>query len=324
MRGMVAAHGEHLKENKMNQAARGSAVMLDRVKLSAKAGVTLVELLVVMLIVVILAVSLTPLFRDYIVRAQYAADAVPAIGDLRTKIELFKYDNSFLPGLPRDLNGPTQNTSELTDNGVTSFAQTFALATVNGVEVWRPGIIGITAGNPPSYGTATALTTPANIGIHFATDLNVNYENFSGSRLRPNHVLYYAARGDAGHTDPQAPTAATAEPGYMYVVAVLGDNRLPAGSGYAVLELHNPLTETKIVATWERFRERGLPVGRVVLAGAEHGGSAQEAADNNICWMGNVGLLLSNGGDPASPDAVAALSDVEAGLADLRTAGWKF
>ena len=66
----------------------------------AKAGVTLVELLVVMLIAVILAVALLPMFKEYICKAQYNAEAVPVIATLRTKISLYQYDNNKLPQNP--------------------------------------------------------------------------------------------------------------------------------------------------------------------------------------------------------------------------------
>ena len=59
----------------------------------ARSGVTLVELLVVILIVTILAVSLLPMLQPFVVEAQYAAEAIPVIGNLRTKIGVFQYDH---------------------------------------------------------------------------------------------------------------------------------------------------------------------------------------------------------------------------------------
>lgn len=74
----------------------------------ARAGVTLVELLVVILIVTILSVSLLPLLKPYIVKAQYAAEPIPVIGNLRTQIGLFQYDKNYLPGLPKNADGEVQ------------------------------------------------------------------------------------------------------------------------------------------------------------------------------------------------------------------------
>lgn len=71
----------------------------------ARAGVTLVELLVVILIVTILSVSLLPLLKPYIVKAQYAAEPVPVLGNIRTQIGLFQYEKNYLPGMVRLDNG---------------------------------------------------------------------------------------------------------------------------------------------------------------------------------------------------------------------------
>ena len=72
---------------------------------SARKGVTLVELLVVILIVTILSVSLLPLLKPYIVKAQYAAEPVPVLGNIRTQIGLFQYEKNYLPGMVRLANG---------------------------------------------------------------------------------------------------------------------------------------------------------------------------------------------------------------------------
>ena len=62
----------------------------------AKAGVTLVELLVVILIVTILSVSMLPLLKPFVVEAQYAAEPIPVIGNLRTKVGLYQYDKALI------------------------------------------------------------------------------------------------------------------------------------------------------------------------------------------------------------------------------------
>ena len=71
----------------------------------ARSGVTLVELLVVILIVTILSVSLLPLLKPYIVKAQYAAEPIPVLGNIRTQIGLFQYEKNYLPGMVRLENG---------------------------------------------------------------------------------------------------------------------------------------------------------------------------------------------------------------------------
>ena len=53
---------------------------MSKIKMKARAGVTLVELLVVILIVTILSVSMLPLLQPFVVESQYAAEPIPVIG----------------------------------------------------------------------------------------------------------------------------------------------------------------------------------------------------------------------------------------------------
>ena len=43
-----------------------------------------------------------PWFRPRLVRAHYAADGIPVIGNLQTKIELYQLEHDYLPGIPID------------------------------------------------------------------------------------------------------------------------------------------------------------------------------------------------------------------------------
>ena len=70
---------------------------MNKLKMKAKAGVTLVELLVVILIVTILSVSMLPLLQPFVTEAQYAAEAIPVIANMRTKIGLYVYEKGKLP-----------------------------------------------------------------------------------------------------------------------------------------------------------------------------------------------------------------------------------
>lgn len=125
----------------------------------SKSGVTLVELLVVMLIVVILAVTLTPLFRDYVERAKYVAEAVPLVGDLRTRVTLFQYEHGYFPGPEIDA-----ATGRPTASPGSSGVQTFDV-------------------------DANRVSDEGDLA-HFARRININYDNISGKNLKPNHVFY--------------------------------------------------------------------------------------------------------------------------------------
>jgi prepilin-type N-terminal cleavage/methylation domain-containing protein len=303
-----------------NAATVGGSVMMDRmrlgmekVKLGAKAGVTLVELLVVMLIVVILSVSLVPFLRDYIVRAHYAAEAVPVVGDLRTKIELHRYEPGYLPGVTkpveRNLVGGSSSISG--SNGVFSALQTWSVDTNNpALPVYTRAIYDLAASN---------AVPVLNAADHFSRDINVEYQHLSGKRLRPNHVFY---RTDAANVNQEA---------YTYAVGVFGDGvGLRAGSGYAVLEVYNPAPNVnlKMVATWERFVEpgRGDDVRQILMVengdtgvptwtGGSPAAQGEDALTRGYCALGNLsdsGLLS------------ATATDVETALDFLRAAGWKF
>jgi len=319
--------------------------MLDRIKLGkelgAKAGVTLVELLVVMLIVVILAVSLTPLFRDYVIRAQYTAEAVPVVAEMRTKSTLFQYDRGYLPGVPRTQTGvPLTNdfytasasilddgndfvTGDLVDNTGSETTitplQGFVSVDEGGVQVFRSAQVnGFDAdGSVSSLRNLSATNETAefllNTPFHFSNYLDVDYEHYTGNRLRPNHVFYRVDH--AGYRSGA----------HMYVIGVFGDgNGLAAGTGYAVMELHNPTYEAKIVATWERWRPVGADVGQIgiidnpVRSALFATDTATELRRRNVAWIGNVETLLSTDG------TAAGVAQFNAMLVELREAGWNF
>jgi prepilin-type N-terminal cleavage/methylation domain-containing protein len=283
-------------------------------RFGSKAGVTLVELLVVMLIVVILAVSLTPLFRDYITRAQYTAEAVPVVGDMRTKVTMFQYEHGFLPGIPRDAGKPVETAGGTFDPDWDGPGQSLL----------RPGVIPaetfsvVPDTSPIQYEAAVVDSHDENDagftvdevnavdgGDHFSVDLQVDYEHYTGNRLRPNHVFYrtdYAGYKQGGH---------------ICAIGVFGDgDGLAVGTGYAVMEIHNPDTETKIVATWERWRAVDSDAGQITFKNSDEyamPGNPAELQKKNVCWIGAVDDLMSEDDD-----------DVKAALDNLSAAGWSF
>ena len=211
----------------------------------AKAGVTLVELLVVMLIVVILAVGLLPMFKEYICKAQYAADAVPAIGDLRTKIGLYWYDNSKLPQNPKA--NMVSSWEYVDDKG----------------ESFKPAFYDIE--NPPTaeFGDQSDPTRMTKCGKddqfdkpsdHFAdpTKLSITTENLKGKRSRPIDFVYYNIPCKTADNDEISKTD------YAYVVGCFGSgDGLAAGTGYAVCEINitgSDQKQYKYVGTFERYK----------------------------------------------------------------------
>lgn len=268
-------------------------------KLGSKAGVTLVELLVVMLIVVILAVSLIPLFKDYIVRSKYTAEAVPVVADLRVKATMFDYEEEFLPGVERD----TTTGDPLSEPGDSALGgnlplQTFYKDESGDVTKYLPGAVSDADLN--GVGTVAEITGPD----HFSSPscLNVDYAHFTGNNIKPNHVFY--------RTD----WAGYKQGGHMFVIGVFGDGSgLDAGTGYAVMELHNPTAETKIVATWERWRPENTTGGQIAMLEQAEAPAADDYTEEEVCFIGNPDDLVSGNG-----------TAFNTALDALRKAGWKW
>ena len=211
---------------------------MNQLKMKAKAGVTLVELLVVILIVTILSVSMLPLLKPFVVEAQYAAEAIPVIGNLRTKIGLFQYDKGKLPAVW----------------GGTTFADTIQ------VETWIPSADGTSAAGEEQYSSVdkyvkgisefNAERPYLNVAAYVKDDNedskighlgilgDIDYQDLKGKRSRPNDYQYLVMKNGSD---------------YMYLIGCFGDgNGLPKGTGYAVCEI--VMKNHKYVGTWKRYK----------------------------------------------------------------------
>jgi prepilin-type N-terminal cleavage/methylation domain-containing protein len=274
-------------------------------KLGSKSGVTLVELLVVMLIVVILAISLVPFLRDYIVRARYTAEAIPVIGDLRVKIELQRYEPGRLPGLKTNALAAGALQSSIDGVSGASYIQTYVGDGTGGpLEAFEVGVAHIVGG-----AVTQELLDPAE-ARHFANDIDVTRTHLTGRRLRPNHVFYQGRE-------------CVDSPGYAYAIGVFGDgNGLNAGSGFAVLEVVNTGLDMKLVAEWRRFVERGGDANIIPFGCGEsipHNGldaaGGRAAAEAGYCHIGDLRVLT----DPAT-----TTTQMQDALDFLEEAGWEF
>ena len=219
---------------------------MSKLKMKAKAGFTLVELLVVMLIIAILTVAMLPMFKEYICKAQYSAEALPVIGNLRTKIGLYYYDHGKLPGNPDDGTTPS-----------------YAVASweFNQTDTEKYDIAKYTLGTPPqviAYTgeklTNSGKSAPTLAKTHFGdtTVLDVDYEDLKGRRSLPIDYVYYNIRclteaGEISKTD------------YAYVVGCFGSGEgLASRTGYAVCELNLASVGKKYVGVFERYKAKAL------------------------------------------------------------------
>lgn len=192
---------------------------MNQLKMKAKAGVTLVELLVVILIVTILSVSMLPLLQPFVTEAQYAAEAIPVIGNLRTKIGLYQYDKGKLPN----------------DDKAAEYVHTW-MANPSDSESFIPAVY--TYGG--SVGAVQNASNTVGIAEHIGTLVDVDYQDLKGKRSKPLHYQYYAISSTNN---------------FAYVIACFGDgNGLKAGTGYAVCELNYTKAGKKYIGTWKRYK----------------------------------------------------------------------
>lgn len=265
---------------------------MNQLKMKAKAGVTLVELLVVILIVTILSVSMLPLLQPFVTEAQYAAEAIPVIGNLRTKIGLYQYDKGKLPYGMLEKHGSTSVETWEVDS--------------SDPEKWVPAYYNI--GNTPVTRTrCTATGANADAAYHFgySSMLDINYEDLKGKRSKPIHYQYCAL----------SPTN-----NMSYVIACFGDgNGLKAGTGYAVCELNFTGIQKKYIGTWKRYKPVKDSSGAIVFtnnnvadvdgtkysncfiptpaqiqsvvtpAASSSSGTTQVGEPNVVTWMKNAG-----------------------------------
>ena len=205
---------------------------MNELKMKAKAGVTLVELLVVILIVTILSVSMLPLLKPFVVEAQYAAEAIPVIGNLRTKIGLYQYDKGKLPECGN-------NAADAIETwGFTSDGQSIVAAVT---DTYLPGYRTLVAGAVAN--AIQPITAPPEATDFFGARLDVDNQDLAGKRCKPVH-FQYAVLANASS--------------YCYVIGCFGDNNgLPQGTGYAVCEISVKASDGNVykhIGTWKRYK----------------------------------------------------------------------
>ena len=259
---------------------------MNAIKRKAKAGVTLVELLVVILIVTILSVSMLPLLKPFVVEAQYAAEAIPVIGNLRTKIGMFQYDKGKLPAAW----GGTGYTDPQIETWVPASGNT-VITDINSwgtVDQFAMGVVEL-----PADGTYTPPTsqyerneTDVKIG-HFGMLCDINYQELKGKRSRPCNYQYLVMKNASD---------------YVYFLGCFGDgNGLPRGTGYAVCEI--VLKGHKYVGTWKRYKPVSDP-------------SATSDEDSMLCFTTDATALDASDTKSTKGCAVPLKSVIDSATSD--------
>ena len=328
----------------------------------ARSGVTLVELLVVILIVTILSVSLLPLLKPYIVKAQYAAEPIPVIGNLRTQIGLFQYDKNYLPGLPKTPEGEVvckgdyisadiKEEATLSGKGGESIIvsglspiQTFCSVAIKesedatvGLSTYRRAVFddgkisGDTAYKLSLTEKKAGTEKPAD-GVSALINSDTDIEtypytvNHFGKELGINYEDLTGKRMKPVHVQYRVLYGGYKSGTYAYAIGVFGDaNGLAAGTGYAVLEIVNPDAGVKYVGTWERYKTVSGNAGQIKMATASESDVAEgeTAATANVCWLGNPQFYLK-GLEGADATSADIASTVANAITELTKAGWEF
>lgn len=228
---------------------------MSKLKMKAQAGFTLVELLVVMLIIAILTVAMLPMFKEYICKAQYSAEALPVIGNLRTKIGLYYYDHGKLPGNIGE--GLVASWEFDPDDREAYVPAQYALLTPpSGAEYNEDS-------TSPLYqkmtkSGKTALTSADDKKKHFgdSTIIDIGADDLKGRRSLPIDYVYYNIPCKTGAGNKLSKTD------YAYIVGCFGAGEgLAARTCYAVCEINNLTNGKKYVGIFERYKAKALVDG---------------------------------------------------------------
>ena len=292
-----------LPENNKQQRKK-----MSKLKMKARAGVTLVELLVVMLIAVILAVSLLPMFKEYICKAQYNAEAVPVIATLRTKISLYQYENNKLPANPSATDQVASWEIDTTDK------QKYVLAsytvdsgpTASTVDQTTDLLTGTGKTPLSTYNHNTQTDTgqdPKHLG--WTSVLDIDYQDLTGKRSRPYDYVYYKIPCDS-------------ELDSAYIIGCFGSGRggFAAGTGYAVCELNLVSVGKKYIGTFERYKAKEKDPQYANMYALFLGWSNPAANGDTVYCPQQIGTsetAVGSGGTDI-PNVVEA----------MQNAGWKF
>lgn len=285
---------------------------MNKLKMKAKAGVTLIELLVVVLIVTILSVAMLPLLQPFVVESQYAAEAIPVIGNLRTKIGVYQYDKTRLPqhtegdytpdGATQSVKSPVVETWDYNPayTGTGDFPDTYTKAKFNLKGLKEP------SGTPYIAKTVyVSKETDATTGDitatheHVGSVLDLNVEDLKGKRSRPSHYEYVVIKNGSD---------------YVYAVGVFGDgNGLKLGTGYAVCEINLPSIGRKYVGTWKRYK----PLADVQVH-FTNDTTQKDANDEKSTWgcplLDALGDKITDPGAGNEPEVIGR----------MRSYGWEF
>ena len=265
---------------------------MNQLKMKAKAGVTLVELLVVILIVTILSVSMLPLLQPFVTEAQYAAEAIPVIGNLRTKIGLYQYEKGYLPN-DWNINSSMDQvqTWKSDQNDTEKYVVASYTLAANSSERMSPTV-------PDDSKWQSDIQKAS----HISLQTDIDYQDLKGKRSKPVHYQYYVI-------------SATNNP--SYAIACFGDgNGLKVGTGYAVCEINFTKAGKKYIGTWKRYKATNEDAGALNFNSANALDGTGKPID---CYIPSADDF-----NTTHRPAADSGTDEPALISNMRAQGWEF
>ena len=184
-------------------------------------------------------------------QTQYAAEAIPVLGNLRTKIGLYQYEKGILPCIVTNEVANGEDTGRVISPQIETWVPadrgTVADVSANSpkAHVYKIASSALPSDEPPLKGLAV-FDSAKGLDVesrHLGVLVDIDPLDLLGKYSRPNDYQYLVMRNGGGC--------------WVYFVGCFGDgNGLPAGTGYAVCEISSPSTGRKY-GFWERYRSTG-------------------------------------------------------------------
>lgn len=182
---------------------------------------------------------------------QYKSEAIPVMGNLRTKIGLYQYDKGILPCIATNEIANGEDTGKVSTPQIETWAPvdsktaTTVSANPSEARIYKMASCAFPSGEPPLNGLTVVDHAKGQDSKcrHLGICVDVDPQDLLGKYSRPCHFQHLVMRNGGDHA---------------YVLGCFGDgNGLPAGTGYAICEISSPSTGRKYIGTWERYRSTG-------------------------------------------------------------------
>ena len=270
---------------------------MNKLTMKARPGVTLVELLVVILIITILSVGLLPLLKPFIEQSKYAAEVQPTLANIQTKINLYQYEKDKLPCTIETVIKAEDGKTTRQETNQDEISYTWIIdEAVTGVnraykKAWFT--------NTGSGATTTTDTQPDSTAKHLSSWVDVDWQDLTGRRVNPAQFQYHVIKGSGAAK-------------YGYALGVFGDgDGLAKGTGYAILVMVDTDAKLKLIATWERYK----PVNDTPVT-FKTSATWTPTKEDQFCYI----PAYSN----FSPQEGETQMDYTTLLSNLKESGWSF